>query len=68
MKLLVGNGRTLDVFDVGPSLMHVKARADGPPIKVNGYRMLTDEKARELLREILGTGLYDHTTFNENHR
>ena len=63
MKLLVGNGRTLDVRDVGPCLMQVRARPDGPPIKVNGYQLVGDDEARETLRELLGSGLYDHTTF-----
>lgn len=59
MKLLFGNGKTLEVRDIGPSLITVRARPDGPPIKLNGYHMMTDEEAREKLKELMGSGHYD---------
>ena len=65
MKLLVGNGRTLEVRDLSPILIQIRARANGPPIKVNGCRLMEDEEAREILRELIGSGWYDHRKFGD---
>lgn len=55
MKWLYSNGRTLVVRDVGPVLMEL--RAAGVPLRCRD-EVLDDEVARERLREILATGLY----------
>ncbi len=56
MKLVSGNGKQLEVRDVGPVIFRLTA---GPvPIKVNGYRIVEDDSARETLRGLLATGLY----------
>lgn len=50
MKLLVGNGKVLEVRDVGPIIMTVRARA--VPIKFNRVEVLEDGAAREELRRV----------------
>lgn len=56
MKLVWCDGRTLEVRDLGPVLYTL--RAGTVPIKLNGYEILEDDQARDLLRELLATGLY----------
>ena len=56
MKLVRGTGALLEVRDVGPVL--IRLRAGAVPIKVNGYRIVSDEEARDQLRVLLATGLY----------
>lgn len=58
MKLLVGNGKTLEVRDVGPVIFELSARVGGPPIKFNGSKIMDEDEARGVLRELLATGLY----------
>jgi len=57
MKLVYGNGKLLEVRDVGPVIFRLTA--DRVPIKVNGHRLVEDDDARELLRELLATGSYE---------
>lgn len=57
MKLIACDGRRLEVRDVGPIL--IELRAPGVPIKVHGTRVVEDVEARALLRELLASGLYD---------
>ena len=57
MKLIHSNGAVLEVRDVSPVIFRL--RAGRVPIKVNGYRIVEDGAARELLRELLATGLYE---------
>jgi hypothetical protein len=57
MKLLVGTGAELAVYDLGPRLMVLRRRPNGPPI--NGCRLLEDDAAREVVRTQLDLGLYD---------
>lgn len=57
MKLIWCDGKTLEVRDVGPIVYALRAGA--VPIKVNGYEILEDDQARDLLRELLATGLYE---------
>lgn len=64
VKLLIGNGRVLDVRDVGDTIMQIKARTGGPPIKVNGRLVMSDDDARALLKELLSSGWYDRTVFD----
>ena len=59
MKLLYGNGKVLECRDVGPVLVRFLARADGPPIKHNGYEILDDDAARARLEAVRETGLYE---------
>jgi hypothetical protein len=54
MKLLVGNGHTLTVYDLGEPIMRL--RAVGAPIKLHGYHLLEEDRARERLREVLAAG------------
>ncbi len=56
MKLIYSTGRVLEVRDVGPVIFRLTAGA--VPIKVNGYRIVEDDAARETLRGLLDTGLY----------
>ena len=65
MKLLVSNGKTLDVRDVGPCLIQVRARSGGPPIKLHGFHLMSDDEARDKLREVMGSGHYDWERFDE---
>lgn len=66
MKLFIGNGRTLDVRDVGPVMIQLSARKNGPPIKLNGHHLMSDDEARDVLRDLLSTGLYDRMTFTDD--
>lgn len=59
MKLLVGNGQILEARDVGQVLVRFRARADGPPIKFNGFEVMTDEAARARLEEVRDSGFYE---------
>lgn len=58
MKLIRCDGRELTVRDAGPILMVVRAAA--MPLKHNGWRLMEDDAARDLLRELLASGLYEH--------
>lgn len=57
MKLIHSNGRTLEVRDAGPVVFRLTAR--DVPIKVNGYYLLEENPARDLLRDLLASGCYD---------
>ncbi len=59
MKILHGNGRVLEARDVGPVLVRFRTRPEGPPIKFNGHRIMSDDEARAVLEGIRDTGLYD---------
>jgi hypothetical protein len=50
MKLITCNGRDLRVYDVSGPVYHLTAAA--VPIKCNGYLLLDDEAARDLVREL----------------
>lgn len=56
MKLIYSTGRELTVRDVGPVIFRLTAGA--VPIKLNGYRIVEDDAARETLRGLLDLGLY----------
>lgn len=57
MKLIHSNGAVLEVRDVSGVIFRL--RAGEVPIKVNGYQLLEDEPARDLLRDLLATGWYE---------
>ncbi len=57
MKLIHSTGAVLEVRDAGPVIFRL--HAGEVPIKVNGYRLLDDEPARDLLRDLLATGWYE---------
>jgi hypothetical protein len=59
MKLLYGNGMVLEARDTGPVIVRFRARKGGPPIKFNGYAILTDDDARAELEAVRATGLYE---------
>lgn len=59
MKLLRCNGTYLEVRNAGPALLRLEAREGGPPIKLNGWWLLEDDAARDAVREVMATGLYD---------
>lgn len=61
MKLIRCDGRELTVRDVGEArvIFRLKARAGGPPIKYNGWRLVPEAEARGLLRELLDTMMYE---------
>lgn len=50
MKLITCNGRNLRVYDVTGPVYHLAANT--VPIKCNGYLLLDDDKARDLVREL----------------
>ena len=54
MKLLHCDGKELQVWDLGPLLMRL--RAGITPIKLNGYFMETDADARARIRALLDAG------------
>lgn len=56
MKLLRCDGRVLEVRDVGPVLLRVRAREI--PVKGDPWRIVEDDEARRAVREVLATGLY----------
>lgn len=54
MKLVVSNGKVLEVYDLGPMLYRVHA---GPnPVKHNGYHIMEDDRARQLLQNLKNQG------------
>jgi hypothetical protein len=54
VKLLKGNGRVLEVWDVGEPIMRLYAGS--VPIKCPGWRLLEDNEARELVRALIEVG------------
>ena len=57
MKLIHSNGKLLEVRDAGPVVFRL--HAGEVPIKVNGYYIMEDDAARNLLRDLLATGWYE---------
>jgi hypothetical protein len=53
MKLLRGNGRELEVYDLADPVFRMTATAVS--IKCRGSFVLEDDAARELLRELVAT-------------
>lgn len=56
MKLVRSNGRELSVRDAGPVIFRLRARAAPLPL-VDG--VLSDPEAKDLLRDLLASGLYE---------
>lgn len=56
MKLIHSTGKILEVRDVGPVIFRLTSGT--VPIKRNGYAILNDEDARDVLRELLEYSLY----------
>jgi len=56
MKLVYSNGKKLEIYDLGEPLM--KFRAGAVPIKYNGYRIVKDEVAKDIARDLLSLGVY----------
>ena len=57
MKLLICDGRQLEVFDVTGPIYRLKSA--GVPIKAHGRRLVSEAKARRILEELRATGLYE---------
>lgn len=58
MKLLRGNGKFVEVYDVpGPAILRLNAV--GAPLMLHGWKLLEEDAARELLREIMAPGNYE---------
>ena len=57
MKLIKSNGKELEIRTVGPVIYRIRAGA--VPIKVNGWQILEDDEARQLVTELNQTGLYE---------
>lgn len=55
MKLLKGNGRTLEVWDVTEVIV-MKLRAGRAPIKHHGWQLLPDDQARVVVSQLLEQG------------
>jgi hypothetical protein len=56
LKLIICNGRELEVRDLGPPLLRLRAGA--VPIKINGHLVVEDDEARRQIAALLATGLY----------
>jgi hypothetical protein len=56
MKLIECNSKHLTVRDVGPPLMKLSAATI--PLKYNGKRVVDDDLARRIIRDLLNTNLY----------
>lgn len=54
MKLLRGDGRRLEVYDLGAKIMTIEEGPLRVPIPFHGWAILDDEAARERLRSIVG--------------
>ncbi len=59
MKLIHSTGRELEVRDVSDVVFRLRAGA--VPIKLNGWRIVEDAEARATIRELMATGLYEHS-------
>lgn len=57
MKLIKSTGAVLEVRDVGPVVFRLRAGAI--PIKRNGWQIVEDDAARDILRELLALGIYE---------
>lgn len=57
MKLLRCDGKTLEVRDVSEVIYRLLAR--DVPIKLNGWRLVSDDEARSILTELRALDLYD---------
>lgn len=57
MKIIHCDGKTLEIRDAGPVIMRLLAPS-GQPIKLNGWRLLEDDEAREVLRGLLDMEVY----------
>lgn len=51
MKLVRSNGRELEVYDVAGPVYRITATA--LPIKCNGYFLIDDDQARDLVRDLV---------------
>ena len=49
----------MEIRDVGPVIMSF--RMQNVPLKNNGYRIVSDEKARAEVRSIINSNLYKRT-------
>lgn len=56
MKLVYSNGKKLEVYDLGSPV--IAFRAHEVPLKYNGYRIVQDDAARDIVREVLKSGHY----------
>lgn len=61
MKLIKSNGKRLDVYDIGEGPIMTLV-ADKVPIKVNGVLVLKEDEARDVIRALLQTGLYEKSS------
>lgn len=57
MKLIHSTGALLEVRDAGPVVFRL--RAGEVPIRLNGWFLLEEDAARDVLRELLASGLYE---------
>jgi hypothetical protein len=60
MKLLRGNGKFLEVYNI-PDPPVMRLEAFGAPLMFHGWALLEDDAARERLREIMAPGNYEKT-------
>lgn len=66
MKLIVSNGKHLEVRDVSDVIFRLTANSI--PINKHGYFLLEDNEARDLLRELLNTNFYEGGKIDNNSR
>lgn len=58
-KLIMCDGKTYTVHDMGALMVRLARREGGPPIKAHGTRIVEDGEARAELRELIDSGLYE---------
>jgi hypothetical protein len=55
VKLIKGNGRTLEVYDLGPVVYRIEAQGH-VPVPFYGSEILSDDEARAKLQELRAQG------------
>ncbi len=63
MKYVECDGRHIEVRDVGEVIFRLTT--SGIPIKAHGTRLMKDDDARALLRELIDSGLYEGGKVND---
>jgi hypothetical protein len=63
-KIIFSSGQRLTVSDVGAILVEIKAI--GTPIKLNGWQIVDDDKARKIVKELKDSGLYEYIDRTKN--
>lgn len=49
MKILIGNGKELEVRDIGPPIFKMKLNSKTNMIPLHGYKIMSEDAARQFL-------------------